>query len=195
MGRVSGGKSAEQPREQGVEGLRRELAKAKPPYPWVLESRLATIAQEQCCSSETLSPFFSQEGDALDDIATNFDLDSVTPEEVNEAKLDLYFFTQDALKERGFPEHFTVWRCGALSGDVTSVTYDERVARRGCKGGYYGHGDRTVRAYQVARKDILLDVSSLWPNGFQESELLVHPDALEPIRSENPSNLKARLLR
>lgn len=175
---------------------------------WPLETRLSILVQEQgCCSSEVLGSFFTRDPaiDVLDAVATDFDLDSVSQEEVDNAKLDFYYFSQDKMKARGFPEEFLVWRCGDMQShegprDVTSVTYDRAVAERGCKGGYYGAGTRReVHAYRIKRKDVLVDVGAIWPQGFAEAELLVHPDALLPAghvhNPASPSKLKAKLLR
>jgi len=140
-----------------------------------LKTRLGKKLQaEGCCGSETVSAFFTDQGDPLDWIATDLGLDTVRQSWVDKTRQEL---RQETARLLPYGDSFRVWRCGPFRGDVTAVTTDRRVAERGCKGGYYTYGSKAT-VYEVDRSDVLVDIQALWPHGYQEREWLVRPRAL-----------------
>jgi thioredoxin reductase len=113
-------------------------------------------------------------------IAQEFNLNTVTPHMADVAARQVYDFSQKNLRDvRKLPDTVTVYRAGAISDDVVGVTLDRQVAQRNSD----RHGD-PVEEYTVPRKQILADLEALRPEGFQESELLVHPEHLKRTATE-----------
>ena len=107
-------------------------------------------------------------------IAREFDMNTVTPRQADVAAKQIYDFSQKNLRDvRKLPEQVTVYRAGPISDDVVGVTLDRKVAQRNMD----RHGD-PVTEYTVPRKEVLADLQAIRPDGFQENELLVHPEHL-----------------
>lgn len=90
--------------------------------------------------SEVIAPFFFDDprADPADDIATAFQLDTVTPADIKQARREIRRVTQQSLRERQLPSRITVYRYGNLkrhawSPDVTSVSLDPGIAALGGK--------------------------------------------------------------
>ena len=132
--------------------------------------------------SEVITAFVSDDVyDPQDDIATNFDLDTVTMADIAETRAELLRLTQRSLRARGLDSSFTVWRYGPIRADavrdVTAVTLSESVARRGAR-----RTGQEYHAYRCERSGVLVDVVAFWPRmSLDEEELLVRPGALTRI--------------
>ena len=107
-------------------------------------------------------------------IAQELDLNTVTKAQADKAAQEIYDHSQWHLKNvRKLPEEVTVYRAGPITSDVVGVTLDRNVALRNAQ----RHGF-PLDEYKVARKNILADIEAIRPEGFQEKEMLVHPEHL-----------------
>lgn len=135
------------------------------------------IQDEPRVHSEAIAPFFEDEGDPLDTIATEYNLSNITKRDVQDARKELRRATQRSLRERGIPARVTVYRYGALrraawKPDITSVTLDPGVAARG------GNPTDPVYVCEISRDRVLVDVPAILRTDLLEEELLVRPGDL-----------------
>jgi len=161
-----------------------------------LKTRLGRIIQDEpMMATEMMTPFVSPQWQRLedpqDDIATNYDLDTVRMDEIRETGAELYAGTQRSLAARGLGATFKVYRYGDVRGvvsDVTAVTLSPYVARAGRR-----RTKQKAHVYECRRDAVLLDVEAFWPSGqrLEEEELLVNPKGLtrgaihESIETDN----------
>ena len=183
-------------REKGINARLKAMkdssseGKAKP---FRLTTWLGKILQAEGMGahSEMVTAFVSDAiDDPLDEITTNFDLDTVRQKDIDKVRDELLKGTQISLQARELGPKFDVYRYGPIRQsvpDVTAVTLDTYTATEGAE-----REKTEAYHYVVDRSSVLVDIEALWPRGgFAEEEFLVDPKGLQ--RKEKIST-KLRLI-
>jgi hypothetical protein len=150
----------------------------------------ASVIQDEVMNgSEGVSPFFDETADQEDEIASFFNLNTVTAADVRQGRREVQRATQRSLRERGAPARMTVYRYGVLKrvtnvGSITSVSLDPGVVVN-------GPPNDPVFVCEIDRARVLADIPAVTRTNFLEEELLVHPQDLQNCRQVTRAQLRA----
>lgn len=184
-------------REQGVilrnkfgeDAYHEFMSRQEKPSPGTLrEPRVHPLPKlvQGATDGANLGTLFDTDPDAPARIADDFGHDSVTGRQVRAARDKVYAETQAALRERGLPETFTVWRVGSVKpGEVQSfgLTPHRTFERT--------RGQRAV-PYTVRREDVLVDTNAFIRHGYVgENEVMIRGDKVRPVVQRSPGTALA----